>query len=285
MPNTRPATRPEVHTSDGAGGIVIHDIHGASDGETVLLSSGLGGAAGFWKPQLESLVNAGFRVITYDQRGTGRTGGVLPEPYSIAHMARDVLDLLDATATSHCHLVGHALGGLVGLQLALDAPTRVASLLLINAWAQPNPHSARCFDSRLALLDNAGPRAYVEAQPIFLYPAAWAVANAATVAAEVDHAFAHFPGAATMKARIAALRAFDVHARLGEIQVPAFVSAAQDDVLVPWTCSESLANGLQRSRLETMPHGGHAHSVTQAAAFNERMLAFLLHATRRQVLV
>ncbi|KAF1024079.1 MAG: putative aminoacrylate hydrolase RutD [Paracidovorax wautersii] len=206
---------------------LTYDIHGPADArETVLLSSGLGGAAAFWQPQIPALTDAGYRVIAYDQRGTGRTGGELPQPYSIAHMARDVVEILDATATERCHLMGHALGGLVGLQLALDASARVASLLLVNAWSRPNPHSARCFDARLELLAKSGPRAYVEAQPIFLYPAAWAAANAEQVAREVDHAYAHFPGADIMRARIGALRAFDVDDRLGEIDVPAWIACA-----------------------------------------------------------
>jgi len=244
----------------------------------VLLSSGLGGSAGFWRPQIAPLVAAGFRVAAYDHRGTGRSPGELPAPYTIAHMAGDVRELLDAIDPEHrapCHFVGHALGGLVGLQLALDAPGRLASLVLVNAWSQPNPHSARCFDARLALLDASGVRAYVEAQPIFLYPAAWCAANAQRVQSEVEHAFAHFPGAATMRARIGALRAFDVDAQLGRIDLPALVMTAMDDTLVPWTCSQRLAEGLPHAELDTMPHGGHAHSVTEPDAFNARLLRFL----------
>lgn len=255
--------------------LLVHDVAGPADGPTVLLSSGLGGAAAFWRPQLDALLAAGWRVITYDQRGTGRSGGVLPTPYRIADMANDVRELLDATDTAACHLIGHALGGLVGLQLALDAPRRVASLGLVNAWSQPNPHSARCFDARLALLAAGGARAYCEAQPIFLYPATWCAANPQRVQDEVDHAVAHFPGEAIMRQRIAALRAFDVDARLGEIGVPVWVSAAQDDALVPWTCSQHLAARLPRATLHTLAHGGHAHSVTQADAFNTALLAFL----------
>jgi aminoacrylate hydrolase len=252
-----------------------YEVHGPADGEAVLLSPGLGGSAGFWRPQLGALVAAGLRVIAYDQRGTGRSPAVLPADYAIADMARDVVEILDATSTPRCHLVGHALGGLVGLQLALDAPSRVASLVLVNAWSEPNPHSARCFDARLALLGACGPRAYVEAQPLFLYPAAWCAANAQRVADEVAHALAHFPGEANMRARIAALCAFDADARLGEIAVPALVAAAIDDVLVPWTCSQRLADRLPHATLERVPHGGHAHSVTEADAFNRSLLAFL----------
>lgn len=252
-----------------------YEVHGPSGGDAVLLSSGLGGSATFWQPQLGALVEAGHRVIAYDQRGTGRSPADLQAGYAIADMARDVIEILDATSTPRCHLVGHALGGLVGLQLALDAPSRVASLALINAWAKPNPHSSRCFDARLALLGACGPRAYVKAQPIFLYPAAWCAANAERVADEVEHALAHFPGEANLRARVAALRAFDVDARLAEISVPVLVAAATDDVLVPWTCSQRLADGLPRATLERMPHGGHAHSVTEAALFNRNLLAFL----------
>lgn len=252
-----------------------YELHGPAEGDAVLLSPGLGGSAGFWAPQLAALVGAGHRVIAYDQRGTGRSPADLQAGYTIAEMACDVLEIMDATATPRCHLVGHALGGLVGLQLALDAPSRVASLVLVNAWSRPNPHSARCFEARLALLGACGPRAYVEAQPIFLYPAAWCDGNAQRVAAEVEHAFAHFPGEANLRARVGALRAFDVDARLGQIDVPALVATAEDDVLVPWTCSQRLAEGLPQATLDRVPHGGHAHSVTEAAAFNRRLLAFL----------
>jgi len=254
---------------------LYHEVHGPVDGHTVLLSSGLGGSAGFWKPQIPALVAAGWRVLAYDQRGTGRSPEALQANYSIADMARDVVEVLDATGTQRCHLVGHALGGLVGLQLALDAPERLASLVLVNAWSRPNPHSARCFEARLALLSAYGPRAYVEAQPIFLYPAAWCAEHADAVQAEVDHAFAHFPGEANMRARIGALRAFDVDAQLGAIPMPTLVAAATDDVLVPWTMSQRLADGLPHATLDRMPHGGHAHSVTEAAAFNAALLEFL----------
>ncbi|MDF1485616.1 pyrimidine utilization protein D [Ramlibacter sp. H39-3-26] len=255
------------------------DIYGPPEAaHTVLLSSGLGGSAGFWKPQIPALAEVGLRVIAYDQRGTGRSPGLLPSPYSIDHMAQDVAEILDATHTARCHLVGHALGGLVGLQLALDAPERIASLALVNAWSMPNPHSARCFDTRLSLLGlggQRGVRAYVEAQPIFLYPAAWCAAHAQHVADEVRHAFAHFPGEATMRSRIAALRAFDVDARLGDIAAPTLVMTAMDDTLVPWTMSQRLAQRLPNAALERVPHGGHAHSVTEAEPFNQALLAFL----------
>lgn len=256
---------------------LYHEVHGQArpGAPSLLLSSGLGGSASFWKPQIPALVEAGWRVVAYDQRGTGRSPEALKAGYTITDMARDVVEVLDATDTAQCVVIGHALGGLVGLQLALDAPSRVAGLVLVNAWSRPNLHSARCFDARLALLGAVGARAYVEAQPIFLYPAAWCAEHADMVQAEVDHAFAHFPGEANMRARIGALRAFDVDAQLDRIGVPTLVAAAMDDVLVPWTMSQRLAERLPHVLFDCVPHGGHAHSVTDPEPFNRSLLAFL----------
>jgi len=147
--------------------------------------------------------------------------------------------------------------------------------VLINSWSEPNPHSSRCFDARLTLLDESGPRAYVEAQPIFLYPASWSAANAKRVQAEVDHAFEHFPGSFNMHARISALRRFNITRRLGEITIPALLSVAKDDVLVPWTCSEVLARGLTNSVWHCVAQGAHAHNVTAVEEFNTSLLSFL----------
>lgn len=254
------------------------DYHGShtTNLRPVLLSSGLGGAAGFWQPQLEPLLNAGYHVITYDQRGTGRSKAKLPDHYTIKSMAADVASILAAVAVRSCHFVGHALGGLVGLELARTQAKLTTSLTLINAWGSPNTHSARCFDVRLRLLSLAGPEAYVQAQPLFLYPAAWSAANNDKVVAEIAHGLAHFQGEGNLRARIAALRSFDVELALPNISVRTLISAAKDDVLVPWTASLQLAKLLPFATLDLTTEGAHAHNVTQAQAFNRRLLQFLI---------
>jgi aminoacrylate hydrolase len=151
------------------------------DAETVLLSAGLGGTAGYWTPQLAALRER-YRVVTYDQAGTGRNRRDLPADHSIAAMADEVLAVLDATGTPACHFVGHALGGLAGLDLALRRPDHLRSLTVVNGWAAAPAHTRRCFEARLALLKHGGAKAYVRAQPIFLYPADWLAKHAARVA-------------------------------------------------------------------------------------------------------
>jgi aminoacrylate hydrolase len=253
-----------------------YEIIGRTDdrASTVLLSAGLGGLGHFWRPQLEAL-GAHHRVILYDQRGTGANGGDLPEDYSIADMADDVVEVLDSAGIASCHFAGHALGGLVGLELARRAPSRLNSLVLVNAWARVDSHTRRCFDARLALLKHVGVEAYVRAQPIFLYPAAWLSAHEEAVRKEEAAGIAHFQGVDNLLKRLSALLAFDATSDLAGLDKPAFIAASRDDVLVPFTRSQQLADKMPNATLWLTAEGGHGFTVTDPAPFNAAILTFL----------
>jgi aminoacrylate hydrolase len=255
---------------------MYHEILGRQDANapTLVLSSGLGGSARFWGPQLPVLIEH-YRVVVYDQSGSGRSPATLADDYSIAHMARELLALLDSLDVQRCHFIGHALGGLVGLELALQRPQLLQSQVLINAWSSPNPHSARCFAVRKNLLRDSGPAAYVQAQALFLYPADWIAANSAQLAEDDAHALAHFPEPANLLKRIAALQAFDIEGQLSSIQTSTLLIANRDDMLVPWQRSRHLADTLPLGELALLEYGGHASSVSDPATFNSVLLDYL----------
>lgn len=246
----------------------------ATGAPTLVLSSGLGGSARFWAPQLPALEEQ-YRVVVYDQAGTGRSPAKLAEDYSIASMAGELLDLLDSIGVERCHFIGHALGGLVGLELALQRPQLLQSMVLINAWSSPNPHSARCFAVRKNLLRDSGPAAYVQAQALFLYPADWIAEHSAQLAEDEAHALAHFPETDNLLRRIAALQAFDIEDRLTQIQTPTLLIANRDDMLVPWQRSQHLADKLSAGQLLLLEYGGHASSVSDVQPFNRVLLDYL----------
>lgn len=252
------------------------DIHGREDADApvLILSSGLGGSGAYWAAQLPALTPH-FRVITYDHRGTGRTGGAVPENGGITAMTDDVLEIADRLGVQRFSLMGHALGGLIGLDLALRAPHRLEKLVLINAWSKADPHSGRCFAVRLELLEKSGVPMFVKAQPLFLYPAIWMAENADRLEAEEAHAIAHFQGADNIRRRIAALRGFDIDAKLGSIPHPCLVIATKDDLLVPYSRSLRLADGLPNATLHLTDSGGHAVNVVDPDGFNTAVEGFL----------
>lgn len=253
-----------------------YEVKGLTDpaAPTIILSSGLGGSGAYWTPQIEALAKD-YRLVTYDHRGCGRTGGEVPENGGISAMADDVLEIADALGLEQFSFMGHALGGLIGLDIALRRPGMLEKLILINAWSKADPHSGRCFDTRIALLENTGIEAFIRAQPLFLYPAIWMAENATRLAEEEQHGIRHFQGRENILRRIAALRAFDIDARLGEVTVPTLVIATKDDLLVPYNRSLHLAEKLPDAELALFDFGAHAVNVVTPSPFNEAMLRFL----------
>jgi aminoacrylate hydrolase len=255
---------------------VHYEIHGRTAGApTILLSSGLGGAAHYWAPQIAALERH-FRVVSYDHHGTGRSCGTVPDGYTIADMAAEVATLLDEIGIEKCHFIGHALGGLIGLQLALDRPGLLDRLVVVNAWVKTHPHTLRCFAIRKSLLLDTGIEAYVQAQPLFLYPAAWLADRQDWLKLQDAAGVEHFPPIDTVLRRIAAIEAFDLTAAIAAITAETLVIATKDDVLVPSPCSAALAAELPNARLVLLDHGGHACNITDPAFFNGVVTDFLL---------
>lgn len=253
---------------------LYYETHGADDAPPLILSSGLGGSANYWQPNIAALAEH-FRVIAYDHRGTGRSDRTLPDVVTVDDFADDILALMDSLRIERAHIVGHAAGGVAGLSLAVKAPERLDRLVVVNGWAAPDPHFLRCFEVRLNLLRHVGVEAFLRAQPIFLYPATWITARTAELDAELPHQIATFPGVATMEKRIAALAAFDMTGRLKDLDEKVLVLVAIDDMLVPSSAGELLCGELGRGRLETLTWGGHACNVTRPDAFNKPVLAWL----------
>jgi aminoacrylate hydrolase len=246
-----------------------YEWRGPEAGEVLILSAGLGGSAHYWEPNLPTLSER-YRVLLYDHRGTGRSGPLPPGPTSVEAMAADVQGLITALGVPRPHFVGHALGGLIGLDLALRGA--LGKLVVVNGWARLDPYTALCFDLRLEMLRSSGAEAYLRAQPIFLYPAGWISERLEALEAHASRQLGDFRSTDTIERRIAAARAFDLGLDLaGDV----LVLAAADDMLVPSGCSEVLAGELCEARLEVMRWGGHGCNVTDPDTFNRIVLEFL----------
>lgn len=112
-------------------GTVLHyGLYGTDpQKEALLLLPGLLGSMGVQWHNFVRLLAPDFRLILLDWRGHGRSGNnapnLLPE-----RLVADVVGLLDALGITAVHIAGYNLGGYIGLQLALNQPRRVHSLLL-----------------------------------------------------------------------------------------------------------------------------------------------------------
>jgi 3-oxoadipate enol-lactonase len=117
---------PKLHTRDID---INYKITGK--GEPLLFIHGLGAGMKSWQMQVP-VFSEHYKVITFDLRGHGRSGKPLGV-YDIKTFAADTAELMKSLGLCPAHVVGFSLGGMVGLQLSLDAPDMVKSLVVVNS--------------------------------------------------------------------------------------------------------------------------------------------------------
>ena len=178
------------------------------------------------------------------------------------------------------HIVGHAIGGIVGLELAVRHAERLRSLVVVNGWGRADPFLRRCFEIRKQILNQSGPKAYVRAQPLFLYPPAWISENIAHLEAEEERMLAHFPPVPTMNQRIDMFLDFEVGDRLASNEVPTLLASAKDDSLVPAYLTRKLAKAIPGAQIHEVEWGAHAYTVVTPDVFNRGLLDFCARVDR-----
>lgn len=86
-----------------------------------------------WRWQIKGLAERGFRVLAPDQRGYGLSDRPHPiDAYRIEDLTADMIGLLDAEGIEKAVFVGHDWGGIVGWQIPLRYPDRVAGMVGVN---------------------------------------------------------------------------------------------------------------------------------------------------------
>jgi pimeloyl-ACP methyl ester carboxylesterase len=110
-------------------------VSDTGDGPPVVLLHGLACGQRMWFHQIRALRRR-FRVVAYDQRGHGQTDApAVATDYSAAHLARDLVGVLDALEIERAAIVGFSLGGGPALALAASKPERVSRLVLADVGA------------------------------------------------------------------------------------------------------------------------------------------------------
>ena len=249
---------------------LYHTLAGPADAPVVLLLHGLGACGDDWRMQVPALAPR-FRVVAIDLPGHRHSAPARGLP-SIPRMAAAVERLLDALAIDRAHVVGLSLGGCIALALALRAPARVRSLVLVNTFARlrPGPRAIARGALRCVLALVAPMRvvaAYV-ARETFPAPEHRELRRAAA-----DRLAANPRG--RYVASLAALLRFDVEARLGGIRCPTLVVAGARDTTVPLAAKELLARAIPVASLRVVGDSGHVTPFDQVAAFNRLLLDHL----------
>ncbi len=268
----------EMHpaTTCGTFGGTAYSV--AGEGDTLVLIHGVGMSQHVWAPQIETL-QTHFRVVSYDMLGHGASclPDVTPQLDDYAAQALALLDHLDIASA---HVVGHSMGALVALELALQHPSRVASVVALNAVYDRTPTQREAVMQRAASLNGGLDRASIDATITrwFDDPVPSHLAHAAGIVRSLLEGVDLDGYARTYRLFARSDRAHV--GRLPRLSMPALFMTGEGDLNSSPAMSEAMAAETPFGRAEVIAQERHMMSVTAPAIVNRHLLHFIRDASR-----
>jgi 3-oxoadipate enol-lactonase len=255
---------------------LYYEVSGS--GSSVVLCHGYTGSHQDWMFQVPVLAQE-YQVVTVDHRGHGTSDAPSSaDTYSIPTLSDDLCGLLNYLDIAKCCLVGHSMGGLVALQLTLDQPHIVSSLVLVDT-ASGSVNIPGHADRRAKLLEIArtdGMEAVFEydtrRNPSSLrrferYPRLVNMSKQRILEMPVDGYV--YMGQALSQCK-------DLTGRLKEISVPTLVMVGEEDFPFQRP-SRILSEGIPNAQLCVIPRALHCPHEEEPETFNQILLEFLSH--------
>lgn len=250
-------------------------LEGAEDAPTVVLINGLADEHESWGYQTPALLDAGFRVLRFDNRGIGHSS--MPEgPYSSELLADDAKALVDHLGLTGFHLMGVSMGGMISQAYALKYRDDLRSLTLACTYAAPGPFCSRMFALWADIARDMGVPTVMRDVTLWAFTLDF-FRDRDEELGEFEAAMADLaqPLHAYL-AQLAVIQTHDATSRLGELAgIPTLVLAGEEDILIPTRLSEELHQLIPGSQWRTT-RGGHGCLWEHPDEFNSAFVGFLL---------
>jgi len=223
-----------------------------------------------WDPQMLALRD--FRVLRFDSRGHGASEAPAGT-YTIEQLADDTLALLDAMNIDRCHFVGLSMGGMIGQQLALQAPERIASLMLADTSSFYPASVLPVWEERIALVRARGMEAVVAATLERWFTARFHSEHPQEVA-RIGELIRRTPVAGYIGCAHAIPR-INFTEQLATIRCPTRVVVGAEDLGTPVAMARAIADAIPGADLHVIDAAAHLSNVEQPERFNVLLTTFL----------
>lgn len=235
--------------------VTLHyEIDGS--GPPLMLIAGTASDSASWGPLVAPLAQR-FTVIRPDNRSTGRTRPLMA-PLALEHWADDALALAAHLGLGPVAVVGHSLGGMIGMAMAARGP--VSRLAMLASAPIHQARNAALFDLMLRLREpGQAPDLWLRAfLPWLFHPRFFAVPGQLDAAIAQSLAYPHAQAPAQMSAQVTALRAADPAALMPRVTCPVLALLAEDDLLIPLAQAREALAPIPGLRVQTIPESGHS---------------------------
>ncbi len=237
---------------------VYYEFHGEHDGLPLLLVMGTGGSCRGWLPLQVPEFSQQHRTLIFDHRGVGGSDDS-DAPMTIASMADDTIDLLDALEIERAHVLGVFMGGMIAQEMALRHADRIDRLVLAGTYSRPDAKRRMLLEQWRALaLSGASVEIMVRERLL------WTLQDETLEQTDLIEQMLTFfvrdgePLSAELFARqCQACLGHDTADRLREIEHPTLVLCGRRDQFTPPVLHRELADEIPNSQLVTIQYGGH----------------------------
>jgi pimeloyl-ACP methyl ester carboxylesterase len=245
----------------------------AGSGEPVLLIHGLGLSGGAWWRTVDAL-SPSMRVVTFDQRGIGRSDALAPA-FTTEAMADDAVAILDELEIESTHVYGLSLGGMVAQQLALRHPRRVRSVVL-GATQPGGRRAVRADDEVMAFFRRRSTMLKEEAawaSVPYNYGERCRERHMDRIADDIERRLSHPFSASAYRAQLFAAGLHNCLGRLDRIRVPTLVVHGAEDRVIPVDNAHMMAERIPDCRLRILEESGHLYP-TEEPSVDEDIAGF-----------
>jgi 3-oxoadipate enol-lactonase len=247
---------------------IHYALSGAPNAPVIIFSNSLGANLSMWDPQAADLEKK-FRILRYDTRGHGRSS-VTPGPYSIEQLGSDVLTLLDALNIHRANFCGLSMGGMIGMWLGLNAPSRIERLVLSNTGTKIG--SEKGWNSRIEMVRSDGMKA-VAAGVI----ERWFTPEFRARSPQIWESALHMLEASPPEgyaANCAAVRDYDAREKISEIGAPTMVISGAKDSATPPADGRFIADRISGACYVELD-AAHLSNIEVAERFTAELTQFL----------
>lgn len=252
---------------------LYYEIHGS--GYPLLLISGINADSASWTGVRGRLAER-FRVITFDNRSSGRSGSP-GKRYSIREMAGDAIGLLDHLGIEKCHVMGHSMGGYIAQEMAINYPERIAKLILEATAPVSSVRNNMLFDDFLRRFEkDHDSAALMRSWACWSFsPAAFKRKNFVPSFIKKASAYPYLQSAKGFRSQADAVMAFDASARIKNIKARTLVIIGNDDILIYPSESMELVKGIKGSVFARIKDAGHCVHFEYPQLFASKVIRFL----------
>lgn len=249
-----------------AEGVELHyAFTGDPSGPPLVFVNGLLTDRSSWAAHLPHF--AGYRCLTWDCRGQGRSSKPPADAYPVAQHGRDLAGLLDALAlTGPVSLVGLSNGGAAALHFASAAPERVRALVLAGAYARTDMALRLKLRAWLAAMAAGGAALRFDVATPWVWGPSFLERHADQLASWRERGLALDLAAAGRLIAGAIEHELD-DAALARVRAPTLVMVGEHDLLTPPAMARSIADAVPVARLELLAGLGHAAALEDVAGF------------------